>query len=117
MTRSPTFPSKESIISRKQHLSNLIHQKEEALKNAPRGYLRISSTKKRIQYYRRMEPQDRNGIYLRKSEQDTILKLAQKYYDKKILKAARQELKALEQYDKNYPFCPECGHALENESV
>ena len=103
MTKSITIPSRESIISRKQFLTNLIHQKEEALRNAPRGSLRISSSGQRVQYYRRLDPKDKNGVYLKKSEQDTIKKLAQKHYDKLVLKAAKKELKALEQYGKNFP--------------
>ena len=106
MTRSITIPSRESIIRRKQLLTNLIHQKEEALRNAPRGSLRISCSGKRVQYYRRLDPQDKNGVYLKKSEQDTIERLAQKHYDKLVLKAAKKELKALEQYGKNYPVKP-----------
>ena len=106
MTRSITIPSRESIIRRKQLLTNLIHQKEEALRNAPRGSLRISCSGKRVQYYRRLDPKDKNGVYLKKSEQDTIERLAQKHYDKLVLKAAKKELKALEQYGKNYPVKP-----------
>ena len=59
------------LIERKQFLTNLISQKEEALKNAPRGSLRISREKKRVQYYRRLDPKDKNGIYLKKTETDT----------------------------------------------
>ena len=94
MTKSITIPSRESIVKRKQLLTNLVHQKEEALRNAPRGSLRISCSGKRVQYYRRLDPKDKNGVYLKKSEQDTIERLAQKHYDKLVLKAAKKELKA-----------------------
>ena len=94
------------LIERKQFLTNLISQKEEALKNAPRGSLRISRGKKRVQYYRRIDPKDKNGIYLKKTETDTIFKLAQKHYDKLVLKSARKELKALEQYTTLFPAIP-----------
>ena len=94
------------LVERKQFLTNLISQKEEALKNAPRGSLRISRGKKRVQYYRRLSPKDKNGIYLKKTEADTVLQLAQKHYDKLVLKAARKELKALDHYTKLFPAIP-----------
>ena len=103
MNRSITIPSGESINKRKQILTNIIHQKEEALKNAPRGSLRISCSGKRVQYYRRLDPKDKNGVYLKKSEGSTVRQLAQKHYDKMALDAAKKELKALEKYEKNCP--------------
>jgi len=106
MTRSPTRISEKALTERKQFLTNLIRQKEEALKNAPRGNLRISRGRKKVQYYRRMDPKDRNGIYMRKSETEMILKLAQKRYDNMVLKSAHEELKAIEQYKKNLPVRP-----------
>ena len=71
---SKHYVSHTSIISRDgyaeriDYLKSLIKRKQEAIKIAPRGFLRISKSKSRTQYYHRMDNKDKNGIYLKKSE-------------------------------------------------
>ncbi len=104
------YNSHTSIISRDgyderiEYLRGLIKCKQEAIKIAPRGSLRISKSKSRTQYYHRMDIHDRNGIYLKKSERDRIERLAQKEYDKRVLKAAEEELRVLERLGRQYPL-------------
>ncbi len=109
-TNSNHYVSHTSIISRDgygeriDYLKSLIKRKQEAIKIAPRGFLRISKSKSRTQYYHRMDNKDKNGIYLKKSEKGRIVSLAQKEYDRRVLKAAEEELKVLERFGRQYPL-------------
>ena len=107
---SKHYVSHTSIISRDgyaeriDYLKSLIKRKQEAIKIAPRGFLRISKSKSRTQYYHRMDNKDKNGIYLKKSEKGRIVSIAQKEYDRRVLKAAEEELKVLERFGRQYPL-------------
>jgi len=94
---------KTMLEEREQFLLRLKREKENSLKNAPEGHLRVSQSGGKVQYYKRTDPKDFNGKYLTDEEIQIACKLAQKDYDKKVLRAAEQELNAIQKYKSKYP--------------
>ena len=88
---------------RKNQLLKLKEEKEKSLLRAPKGLLRVNCQGGRIQYYRRENASDANGVYLRKKDRDLVRRLAQKEYDQKVLRAVEKELGAIERYLAGYP--------------
>ena len=76
-------------------LSNLIAIKQKALKAAPEGNLRISKSNGVVQYYHKSTSEKTGGHYIFAKNKKLAQQLAQKEYDKKVLAAAKQELKLL----------------------
>ena len=72
----------------------IIRKKEKALKKAPEGRLRVSTGHNRKQYYCVKETGDTSGVYLSKKKEKLTAALAQKAYDRSVLKEAekRREL-------------------------
>lgn len=91
------------MAKRKALLLRLVREKERALERAPEGYLRVSMSHGAPRYYHVQESEQRSGTYLGKKKLRLAKKLAQKAYDKEVLDAAMQELKALETYEKTMP--------------
>ena len=83
------------LENRIQKLSDIISEKNIALKNVPEGTLRVSGRNQYAQYYIRQSSEEKNGTYLSVKEIDLARNLAQKDYDLKTLHAAEQELKLL----------------------
>lgn len=101
--RKPMEEIKSIIEERESYLLQLKKEKEEALKKAPEGHLRVCQSGNRIQYYERTNPKDFNGVYLNDDNIKRAYELAQKDYDKKIIRVAEQELKAIQKYISTYP--------------
>ena len=93
----------DELAARKQYLSNLMEEEKRKLKKAPKGTLRLSGSQGTYQFYHRADPSDRNGTYIPKKNIKLITGLAQKGYDKKVIKAAVQEIKAIDAY---LDLCP-----------
>ena len=81
----------KELSDRIEYLTNIIHEKISALQHAPDGALRIIMNGKYPQYYFRQSAKDKNGRYLSVKETVQIQALAQKGYDRKVLKAAQRE--------------------------
>lgn len=94
---------KELLEARKQELLQIKHEKEKALKGTPEGTLRISGGKEKPLYYHRMNPKDHNGTYIKDADISVAIKLAQKDYDKKVLRAAEQEITSIDKYMQSLP--------------
>lgn len=94
---------KELLEKREKQLLQLKKEKEKSLSKAPEGSLRVCCRGKKTQFYRRNDPKDFNGVYIREKDRELAQKLAQKDYDKKICYAAEQELSAIKKYFSNYP--------------
>lgn len=88
---------------------NLIKERTKTLKKAivkaekdvgtgtfPEGWLRINSSANRVRYYRLTVSGDREGEYIKKGNHRLACQLAQKEYNTKFLKEAKQELARLE---------------------
>lgn len=88
------------LIGREKQLKGYIRDRQKALKSAPDGSLRVSHGKKRIQYYQ-YSGSGKSQRYLNNSEQ--VKKLAQKDYDRKVLRAAEKELAIVQEILRTYP--------------
>lgn len=91
------------LEARKKYLLQLENEKEEALKGAPQGFLRICNGRNKAQYYHRTDPKDFSGVYICEKDIDLAKKLAQKTYDKKVIDSVQKELKAINSFFLNCP--------------
>lgn len=87
--------TKENMQNRIEELNTLIAEKENSLKSAPPGSLRISSSPKRTQYYHIMDKGDNCGKYISKSNQGLAFLLAQKQYDQEVIDMSQKEIDVL----------------------
>lgn len=94
---------KKLLEERENYLLQISKEKEEALKAAPEGSLRICSARNKTQYYQRNNPKDFNGIYIREKDIKLAQDLAQKDYDQKVLCSAKRELEAIRKYRSIHP--------------
>lgn len=76
-------------------LERILAEAGRFLEKAPEGTLQIKPHKQGVQYYHRMEPGDKDGIYISKKNMKLIRALAQKRYLERILPAAEEQLKSL----------------------
>ena len=83
---------REMLMQEQNRLENIVQKTREQLKDTPQGTLRLSSSKKWVQYYHCMPGEKKNGEYIPKTNEDLIRGLAQKSYDEKILKLAEKRL-------------------------
>ncbi len=91
------------LDAREKYLTQLLKEKERALKKAPEGSLRISNKGNIYQYYQRTNPKDHTGTFIRREDMELARKLAQKDYDEKVLRASEKELDAIHKYLKTCP--------------
>ena len=87
--------SLKNMEARADYLENLIKQKEAAIKDAPNGSIRISNKQGKYQYYLLGKECGRLGKYIKASDVELALRLIQKDYDEKVLRAAKKELDSL----------------------
>ena len=97
----------ESMKKRKQTLSKVIADANLSLQDAPEGSLQVRRTSQRTQAYQNLGVNAKNGKrdlrYLKKEDAALIRELAQKDYDQRVIKAAKEELKFIAQTMENYP--------------
>ena len=98
-----TVTVRKAIENRKVSLEQLISRKRIALSEAPPGRLRVSHRGEKSSYYHCDSTENKNGIYIPKSNLGFASALAQKQYDERIIEAAAQEMKALQGYLRNIP--------------
>ena len=84
------------LQKRIEELETLLAIKEKALKKAPEGSLRVSKSHGSVQYYHKVNSDDKNGRYLDAEHRDLAQKLAQKAYNIKLLPAIKKELALLQ---------------------
>lgn len=87
-----------SYAREKRELEEIILKVERYLKNAPEGSLRIAKNKNTIQYYWMHSRAPKHGQYIRKSQKELIVQLAQKDYAQKVLRLAKMKEWKLEEY-------------------
>lgn len=95
---------KRKLEERRQNLLQIREEKEESLLRAPSGTLHVCSSGGRTQYYHRTKRNDCSEAYIREKDNELAQRLAQKDYDKKILKVVDKELKAIDNYIANIPL-------------
>ncbi|MBP3758871.1 MAG: hypothetical protein J6I83_03395 [Firmicutes bacterium] len=94
--------SLNNFKNRVDYLNKLINEKEERLKNAPEGYLRTAYKNGNPEYYLKKSQKEKTGRYLKRSERETAVLLAQKDYDRRVVKSAETELKILNRLIDSY---------------
>lgn len=90
----------ENIEVVKQQIDEMIQSIKQRLENAPDGGLRIVHNHGSRQYYRRGKQND----YIRKENGSLVKALAQKEYDKKVLRALEAEKKKMKNSWAGYDF-------------
>lgn len=90
------------LMQEQNRLENIVQKTREQLKDTPQGTLRLSSSKKWVQYYHCMPGEKKNGEYIPKTNEDLIRRFAQKSYDEKILKLAEKRLSQIKKITRDY---------------
>lgn len=83
------------IRERKAEMEQLFVEKEKALKDAPGGKLRIIRNKRTLQFYYRRDASERNGSYIKRSQNSLAAALMQKEYDCKLVSELKAEIMTL----------------------
>ena len=86
---------RDYLSNRLRYLNQLVKEAKQSLLHAPKGKLRINSSRNRVQYYLRENPKDKNGSYLSEKQSELIRQLAKKDYLQKILLYGEQEQRAV----------------------
>lgn len=86
--------------TREKLLKKLIQEKRRALQKAPPGHLRVSKSNGCAQYYYVQESGDPNGKYLHTKDRALATALAQKEYDRLVIRAAEKELRLLPHFNR-----------------
>ena len=84
------------IRERKAELEQVLIEKENSLKEAPGGGLRIVKRGNSIQYHHKHDLSVPDGTYLRRKQDPLASILAQKDYDSKLIRELRHEITALD---------------------
>ena len=92
----PPSQLQQQLYERVAHLNAVLDLKLKALKKAPEGSLRISSCRGVIQYYHRQNPEDSRGTYITAARHDLAQKLAQKDYNRHLVKSLKKEIRLLQ---------------------
>ena len=87
---------REELLKQKDELEVIMKSAEQFLMTAPEGNLRISKNQNTTQYYVITESGDTHGKYISKSKNNLIQTLAQKDYERKVLRMATKRKVELE---------------------
>lgn len=86
----------EMAERRQKRLPDILKLKEDAMEQAPEGRIRATSKEEPAQFYQVTGNGDTTGRYIKKTDDELIRQLAQKTYDKKVLKVLKKERKLLD---------------------
>lgn len=92
---------KKMLLVEQERLENIVGEVQKDLKQAPEGTLRLSKSQNYCQYYH-YTGGNKHGTYIEKSNEQLVCDLAQKAYDKKILKLAEKRLFQISRILKDY---------------
>lgn len=91
------------LLTEQVRLEVIKKKLEAELSGAPEGTLRITKSNGYSQYYHHLDDSIKsNGKYLPKTEEKLIKGLAQKSYDKKLLRLVERRLNQIKQITKDY---------------
>ncbi len=90
------------ILRRKQELAELIAEKQRALEGVPESVIHTIRKGNSMQFYIKDRPGGKEK-YISKKHSRLIRQLLQKKYDKKVLKAAMLEYRAIERFQRAFP--------------
>ena len=91
---------KELLIEEEKRLHSIKNVVDERLVGAPDGRLRITTSKKSVQYMHCMD--DKIGKYIRKDDMGIIGGLAQKSYDLRVKRLVDRRIKQIEKIAEEY---------------
>lgn len=94
-------------------VQHIVDQVQKRLDNAPEGRLQLSKSNKVVQFYS-YNTEDKKRSYISKSNDELICQLAQKSYDEKVLRSAKERLKLVKIMNEHY-HKDEMGHIYLNE--
>jgi len=88
-------------------LQNVMCEVKNRMSNAPHGQLRIARKRKGVEYYYKEEDfakrgKSSNGRYMKKDEFSLVVRLAQRDYDKNIIKKAEERSACIDEFLKKY---------------
>lgn len=90
------------IKEKKAEIEKILIKKEVALKDAPKGKLRIDQKGNSPQYYYKNDSSTQSGFYLKRAQDALAAALAQKDYDIKLINELKVEKAALERFLNDY---------------
>ncbi len=93
---------RDMLLEEEKRLENIIHVTQERLENVPEGRLRISCVNNQPYYYHCTETNKQTGKYIAKENRQLVQRLAQKTYDKKVLKLAEKRLSQIKSITRDY---------------
>ena len=91
------------LTIRQAFLTEVIQHAQKNIPTMPTGVLRIHKNSKSISYYKVGERQRDNGILIDSNDRILIQGLANKSYLNKVLRAAQEEKKLIDQFLKRFP--------------
>lgn len=83
---------KEMLLKEQERMERILEKAKSRLQDAPQGTLRLSSSRKTVQYYRCFAGKEKNGTYISKNQMELIRSLAQKSYDERIVRLTEKRL-------------------------
>lgn len=86
----------KEMEKRKAQLEILLQVTKKRIEEAPNGTLRITNRGNYQQYYHRIDPKDTKGVYICKTQEMLVHSLAQKDYDKKLIKEVEKQIEMLD---------------------
>lgn len=84
---------KEILAKEEKRLECIVLKTKKQMENVPEGSLRISASKNGISYYHYTNSVHKNGTYISRKNTELIQRLAQKEYDRKVLRDAEKKLR------------------------
>ncbi len=94
---------KEELLKRKNCLLHMKRNLQERTYDNTEGSLRINGSGNRVQYFHKMKGGNVLGTYIPKKNIALAQTLAQKEYERKVLRSIEQEVKAIEKYLSSIP--------------
>ena len=88
------------LLQEQRHLQEIADKAQTGLTAVPEGHLRISKDKNKPRYYQCID--DNNGIYIPRSNKELPKLLAQKTYNRIVVKKAETRLKQMEKILQDY---------------
>lgn len=92
---------KRILLAEQVRLERIIKGAKKRLANSPEGRLRISRSHNCVQYYH-CTSEKKSGSYIGKDKIELAKKLAQKAYDKNILKLAEKRVEQIKEFVADY---------------
>lgn len=90
------------LLKRKESIVERIEAITKRQKYYPEGALRVANKHGCYQYYQKIDAYDSTGKYIKSTNRDLMVRLAQKDYDKRLLATLEEQLKVIDRFLKHY---------------